>query len=73
MGGSCQEHGTGQTSGPITQESGFAAAADDGNKLSVFADRMPKLFVEKRSLNAIRHLNTLLNKANETLEDGGYL
>lgn len=46
---------------------------DDGLKLSVYAERKPKLFVEKRSLNAIRHLNTLLNKANETLEDGGYL
>ena len=46
---------------------------DDGKKLSVYSDRRPKLFVEKRSLNAIRHLNTLLNKANETLENGGYL
>ena len=46
---------------------------DDGKELSVYADRKPKLFVEKRSLNAIRHLNTLLNKANETLVDGGYL
>ena len=46
---------------------------DDGEKLSEYADRKPKFFVEKRSLNAIRHLNTLLNRANEMLEDGGYL
>ena len=46
---------------------------DDGKKLEVYARRKPKLFVEKRSLNEIRHLNTLLNKANESLDEGGYL
>ena len=45
---------------------------DDGKRLELYAKRKPKLFVEKRSLNEIRHLNTLLNKANETLDEGGY-
>jgi len=46
---------------------------DDGKALTLYASRKPTLFIQKRSLNAIRHLNTLLNRANETLEDGGYL
>ena len=46
---------------------------DDGNNLVTYRERKPQMFVEKRSLNEIRHLNTLLNRANETLEDGGYL
>ena len=45
---------------------------DDGNNLVSYRDQQPQLFVEKRSLNTIQHLNTLLNRANETLEDGGF-
>lgn len=32
----------------------------------------PNFFILNESLNRIRHLNTLLNRANEALEDGGY-
>ena len=47
---------------------------DEGDELAqLYQATHPKVFVEKRSLNKIRHLNTLLNRANETLEDGGYL
>lgn len=46
---------------------------DNGDELADYKARHPKVFIEKRSLNIIRHLNTLLNKANETLEDGGYM
>lgn len=46
---------------------------DNGDELADYKAQHPKVFIEKRSLNIIRHLNTLLNKANETLEDGGYL
>ncbi len=46
---------------------------DNGDELADYKAQHPKVFIEKRSLNIIRHLNTLLNKANETLEDGGYM
>ena len=47
---------------------------DDGNEIAAkYGKTRTRVFVQKRSLNLIRHLNTLLNRANETLEDGGYL
>lgn len=47
---------------------------DNGDDLTRFYLKIhPKVFIEKRSLNLICHLNTLLNRANEALEDGGYL
>lgn len=45
---------------------------DDGHALSQYKQCKPKLFILKRQLNQIRHLNTLLNCANEQLSDGGY-
>lgn len=46
---------------------------DDGNSLRSYHALNPEVFIEKRALNKIRHLNTLLNRANEALEDGGYI
>lgn len=46
---------------------------DNGDEVADMKAMKPQFFVLKRSLNLIRHLNTLLNRANETLEDGGYL
>ena len=47
---------------------------DKGDELTQLnQETHPKVIIENRSLNLICHLNTLLNKANETLEDGGYL
>jgi hypothetical protein len=44
---------------------------DNGDDLTRFYLKIhPKVFIEKRSLNLICHLNTLLNRANEALEDG---
>ena len=48
--------------------------SDDGNEIATkYGNVHPKVFVQKRSLHLIRHLNTFLNRANETLEEGGYL
>lgn len=46
---------------------------DDGNSLQQYRDRHPKVFISRRRLNRIRHLNTFLNRANEELPQGGYL
>ena len=46
---------------------------DDGNSLSQYRERHPQVFISKRRLNRVRHLNTLLNRANEELTWGGYL
>lgn len=46
---------------------------DDGRSLSQYHSCNPQLFIYKRPLNLIRHLNTLLNCANEELAQGGYL
>ena len=41
---------------------------DDGNEIAAkYGKTRTRVFVQKRSLNLIRHLNTLLNRANETL------
>lgn len=47
---------------------------DDGNALKEqYGALKPRFIVSKRALNRVRHLNTLLNRANETLDDDGYL
>ena len=46
---------------------------DNGNELTSYSSRKPQAFIQKRPLNTIRHLNTLLNKANEVLGQGGYI
>lgn len=46
---------------------------DSGDEVARMKPMRPQFIVQKRSLNLIRHLNTLLNRVNETLEDGGYL
>lgn len=47
---------------------------DDGGEIEKsFRTSKLKMLVLKRALNKICHLNTLLNKSNETLDDGGYL
>ncbi len=59
-------------------EKEFAAStvvieADDGYSLVQYRDRNPLVFILLTRLNKIYHLNTLLNKANEELQDGGYI
>lgn len=51
----------------------YIVDTDSGDEVAKMKSMRPQLIVQKRSLNLIRHLNTLLNRANETLEDGGYL
>lgn len=46
---------------------------DDGDSLQQYRDRKPQVIIGKRAMNLVRHLNTLLNRANEVLEPGGYL
>ena len=46
---------------------------DDGSSLDKLKPLHPELIINKMALTRIRHLNTLLNKANEALVDGGYL
>lgn len=51
----------------------YIVDTDCGDEVAKMKSMRPQFIVQKRSLNLIRHLNTLLNRANETLEDGGYL
>lgn len=46
---------------------------DDGYALEGYRSRNPHFYISLMPLNRVRHLNTLLNKANETLTEGGYL
>ena len=47
---------------------------DDGNLLAgQLGQKHPSVIVQKRAIHQIRHLNTLLNKTNEILEDRGFL
>ena len=46
---------------------------DNGRSLDKYDDTQINVIVQKRSLNTIRHLNTLLNRSNEILDDGGYI
>ena len=54
-------------------ESTFIVNTDDGNALDTLKGHHPRLIINKLGLTRIRHLNTFLNKANETMVDGGYL
>ena len=54
-------------------ESTFIVNTDDGNALEALKGHHPRLIINKLGLTRIRHLNTFLNKANETMVDGGYL
>ena len=54
-------------------ESTFIVNTDDGNALETLKGHHPRLIINKLGLTRIRHLNTFLNKANETMVDGGYL
>lgn len=48
--------------------------SDDSKEIAAkYCNVHPKVFVQKRSLNLMRHLNTFLNRTNETLAEGGYL
>jgi lipopolysaccharide/colanic/teichoic acid biosynthesis glycosyltransferase len=48
--------------------------SDDGSEIKkTYGAAKPKMIVQKRALNKIRHLNTLLNKSNETLDNNGYI
>ena len=51
----------------------FIVNTDDGNSLEGLEPHHPELIINKLALTRIRHLNTFLNKANEVLEDKGYL
>ena len=46
---------------------------DNGEDVLKMNTLRPHFIVLKRALNLIQHLNTLLNRANETLENGGYM
>lgn len=46
---------------------------DNGDLLPQYREWHPEFIYSHQKLNLIRHLNTFLNRANETLEDGGYL
>ena len=54
-------------------ESTFIVNTDDGNALDTLKGHHPRFIINKMGLTRIRHLNTFLNKANETMVDGGYL
>ena len=54
-------------------DSTFIVNTDEGASLDGLKPHHPELIINKMPLNRIRHLNTLLNKANEALTDGGYL
>ena len=55
------------------EDSTFIVNTDDGFSLDGLKPHHPELIINKMALTRIRHLNTFLNKANEALEDGGYL
>ena len=54
-------------------DSTFIVNTDSGASLDGLKPHKPELIVNKMALTRVRHLNTLLNKANEALVDGGYL
>lgn len=54
-------------------ESTVVIDTDDGYSLTQYRSRKPQVFLSLMPLNKVRHLNTLLNKANEELGDGGYI
>lgn len=44
----------------------------DSEKVKLYGEVSPRLIFNKRSINNIRHLNTLFNVTNEVLAPGGY-
>jgi lipopolysaccharide/colanic/teichoic acid biosynthesis glycosyltransferase len=54
-------------------DSTFIVNTDEGATLEGLKPHHPELIINKMALNRIRHLNTLLKTATETLVDGGYL
>ncbi len=54
-------------------DSTFIVNTNEGVALDGLKPHHPELIINKMALNRIRHLNTFLNKANESLVDGGYL
>ena len=62
-----REH-RGEISGRAT-----AIDTDRGTDIEALKDSHLRLLILERSLNTVRHLNTLLNRSNEVLEDGGYV
>lgn len=55
------------------KDSTIVTSTDDGYSLHQYKNRNPAFFILTIPLNKVRHLNTLLNKANEELTDQGYL
>ena len=55
------------------EDSTFIVNTDSGESLDGLKPHKPELIINKMALTRVRHLNTLLNKANEALVDGGYL
>lgn len=51
----------------------YVIYTDDGKALDILRGHHPRLIINKMGLTRIRHLNTFLNKANENLEDGGFV
>ena len=50
----------------------FIIDTADSEKVIKYAGYEPQLIFNKRSVNKVRHLNTLLNRTNEVLAPGGY-
>lgn len=50
-----------------------AIDTDRGTDIEALKDSHLRLLILERSLNTVRHLNTLLNRSNEVLEEGGYV
>lgn len=46
---------------------------DCGSDIEALKDCRLNLLIHERSLNTVRHLNTLLNRSNEVLDNGGYI
>ena len=55
------------------EDTTFVVNTDSGASLDGLKPHHPELIINKMALTRIRHLNTFLNKANEALENGGYL
>ena len=50
-----------------------AIDTDRGSDIEALKDCRLNLLIHERSLNTVRHLNTLLNRSNEVLDNGGYI
>ena len=54
-------------------ERATAIDTDCGSDIEALKDCRLNLLIHERSLNTVRHLNTLLNRSNEVLDNGGYI